>query len=96
MSRIKCSECGKLAHTIIDGKTYCMNCIPKLPMPVVIEETLVNEVLIEKVERPKPWPKPEPMGGGYFKVPSVKEKEEKKSWWKRLWTQYTNTYTKTS
>lgn len=84
MSRIKCSECGKLAHTVIDGKTYCMDCIPKPTMPVVMEETLVNEVLIEKVERPKPWPAPPEyiQSTEYFK-PVFEHIEKKKPWWKR-------------
>jgi hypothetical protein len=82
MSRIKCSKCSKLAHTVIDGKTYCMDCIPKPTMPVVIEETVVNEVVIEKMKRPKPWPAPEPLGGGYFKVPT--QIVQKKSWWTKI------------
>jgi len=81
MSRIKCSECGKLAHTVIDGKAYCMDCIPKPTMPVVVEETFVNEVLIEKVERPKPWPDP-PEDTEYSKP--LEECIEKKPWWKRF------------
>lgn len=66
MSRIKCSICGKAAHTVIEGKTYCMGCIPKPTMPVTVEETLTNQLVIErhdpksveKVERPRPWPDP--------------------------------------
>ncbi len=84
MSRIKCSECGKLAHTVIEGKTYCADCVPKPTMPVTIEETVVNEVIIEKMERPNPWPAPEPLGSEteYFK-PIFECIEKKKPWWKR-------------
>lgn len=32
MSRIKCSECGKLAHSVVEGKTYCADCVPE-PWP---------------------------------------------------------------
>ena len=91
MSRIKCSKCGKLAQIIVEGKAYCLVCVPKPTMPVVIEETFVNEVLIEKVERPKPWPDPpedtvlaedeQPIE--YFKSLG-KCIEKKKPWWKRL------------
>ena len=72
MSRIKCSECGKLAHTVIDGKAYCMDCIPKPTMPVIVEETLVNKMSIEKIKNIKPFADPEPI-----------HIETKKSWWKR-------------
>ena len=82
MSRIKCSKCGKLAHTMVDGKMYCINCTPKLSMPVVIEETMVNEILIDKVERPKPWPAPPPNNECFR--PLEKYVETKKSWWKTL------------
>lgn len=76
MSRIKCSECGKLAHSVVEGKAYCMDCVPEPTMPVAIEETFVNEVLIEKVEKPKPSIK-------YFK--SLAECiEKKKPWYKKV------------
>lgn len=58
MSRIKCSECGKLAHTVVEGKTYCADCVPEPTMPVTIEETVVNEVVIEKIKNIKPWSDP--------------------------------------
>lgn len=63
MSRIKCSECGKLAHSVVEGKTYCMDCIPKPTMPVTVEETLTNQLVIERhdpkpvVQKKKSWSK---------------------------------------
>jgi hypothetical protein len=80
MSRIKCSKCGKAAHTVIEGKAYCMGCIPKPTMPVIIEETFVNEVLIEKVERPRPWPNP-PTNRVLVEGEQL---VQKKPWWKKI------------
>ena len=91
MSRIKCSICGKAAHTVIEGKTYCMGCIPKPTMPVMVEETFVNEVLIEKMPRPKPWPAPpsdrelsETMQPEPLFKPLAACIEKKKPWWKKI------------
>lgn len=87
MSRVKCSECGKLAHAVIEGKSYCLDCAPTPTMPVTIEETIMNEVVIEKMERPDP-----PTDGvlaedeqpiKYFR-PLGECIETKKSWWKRF------------
>ena len=92
MSRVKCSKCGKLAHIVIEGKTYCTDCAPKPTMPVVIEETVVNEVVIEKMERPKPWPdsstdrilpEDEQLTEYEYFRPLGKRVETKKPWWKR-------------
>jgi len=73
MSRVKCIKCGKLAHLVIEGKAYCDKCAPKQTMPVSVEETLVNELVIEKID-------PEPLG--YSKSRMV----QRKPWWKRLFS----------
>jgi hypothetical protein len=91
MSKTKCIRCGKLAHVTVNKKYYCLKCVPKPTTPVVIEETLVNEALIEKVERPRPWLDPpedrilseEEQPVEYFK-PLSECIEKKKPWWKRL------------
>ena len=90
MSRVKCVECGKLAHLVSEGKAYCAECAPKPTMPVTVEETLVNELIIEKienpekVERPKEWSDP-PDSNKYFKT-LQQCTEPKKPWWKRLFS----------
>jgi len=42
MAKVKCSKCGALAHCVIKGKAYCLDCKPNT----------------EKMERPAPWPEP--------------------------------------
>jgi len=90
MSRVKCTECGKLAYIIVDGKAYCDKCAPKPTMPVTVEETLVNELVIEKIEnpkeieRPKEWSKP-PTKKKLWEYPEI-HMVPKKPWWKRLFS----------
>lgn len=70
MARLKCSECGALAHVSIKGKTYCLKCAPnpkeseRSKPPVIIEETPIHEMVIEQITSPI--------------------KTKKKPWWKRI------------
>lgn len=87
MGRVKCSQCGKLAHAVIEGKPYCLECAPEPTMPVTVEEILVNKLVIEKLnpekmERPKPWPTPNEEN--FLPWDMESEKTEKRAWWKRL------------
>jgi len=75
MAKVKCSKCGALAHVSIKGKAYCLDCAPNP----------------EKMERPKPWPKPpvdkkQPLEMEIVKITgtSLSDFIEKRPWWKRL------------